>query len=107
MINSPSLELLIFTVYLRPLIPSAAIKITAAEPGQALGLFTPGEGIYYVTLQFERRRRQERRHDRQDDQDDLLGRRCPPEKAVEFTHARRALFPYSGRGGPLSSNIFK
>jgi hypothetical protein len=44
---------------------------SAAQQSQALGFLMPGEGIYDMTLQFERRHCQHGSHNRQDDQDDL------------------------------------
>jgi hypothetical protein len=43
-----------------------------AQPNQIFDFLVPGEGIYDVTLQFERRHGQQRSHNRQDDQDNLL-----------------------------------
>ena len=106
-VDSPRPELLMFTVYLRPLMPQCGDQITSTQASQTLGFFMPGEGVYNMPLQFQRRHRQECRHDCQDDQDDLLGRRRPPDKAVEFTHVGRALSSYSARGGPLSVNMWR
>jgi hypothetical protein len=70
-IDSQRPALLIFKIYLEATDAECRNQISPAQPKQSLGFLAPGEGIYNMALQFERRHRHHGSDDRQDDQDNL------------------------------------